>query len=109
MFQAVLGGIRLWSNVEKTCASIGDKLNLEYIERLTTEKLEQFIRLCSFCIDCHDVQKTPVLDLRNELLSIRGIGAETEDIPCCSRYILACDVWMEQIPRFPDRRPPKKM
>lgn len=98
MFQAVLVQNTAWISVEKTCASIGDKLNPEYIGSLRSEELEQLINPCGFYkakartiqaliawyrgyhFDRKKVQSIPMPDLRKELLSIRGIGEETADV-----------------------------
>lgn len=98
MFQSVLVQNTTWRIVEKTCASIEDKLTPEYIENLPAEELEQLISPCGFYkakartiqalaawyrryqFDRQKVQNIPMADLRKELLSIRGIGAETADV-----------------------------
>ena len=98
MFQSVLVQNTAWRSVEKTCASIGDKLTPEYIEGLSTEELEQLISPCGFYkakartiqalitwyrryhFDRGEAQSVPMPDLRKELLSIRGIGEETADV-----------------------------
>lgn len=98
MFQSVLVQNTAWSSVEKTCLPIKDKLTPEYIGNLPTQELEQLISPCGFYrakartiqalvawyrrfqFDRHTVQNTPMPDLRKELLSVRGIGAETADV-----------------------------
>ena len=98
MFQAVLVQNTAWGSVLKTCLPIKDKLTPEYIGGLSTEELEQLISPCGFYrakartiqalvawyrryqFDRHTVQNTPMPDLRKELLSVRGIGAETTDV-----------------------------
>lgn len=98
MFQSVLVQNTAWSSVEKTCLPIKDKLTSEYIGNLPTEELEQLISPCGFYraksktiqalvawyrryqFDRHTVQNTPMPDLRKELLSVWGIGAETADV-----------------------------
>lgn len=98
MFQSVLVQNTTWSCVEKTCTPIQDKLTPEYIGNLPAKELEQLISPYGFYkakaqtiqaliswyrqyqFDRHIVQKIPMPDLRKELLSIRGIGAETADV-----------------------------
>ena len=98
MFQSVLVQNTAWSSALKTCLPIKDKLTPEYIGNLPTEELEQLISPCGFYrakartiqalvawyrryqFDRHTVQNTPMPDLRKELLSVRGIGAETADV-----------------------------
>lgn len=98
MLQSVLVQNTTWSSVVKTCGMMDKKLNLEYIKGLTTEELEHLIRPCGFYkskartiqaliawykqyhFNRQDVQKAPMLQLRKELLSIRGVGAETADV-----------------------------
>lgn len=98
MFQSVLVQNTAWRNVEKTCAAIGETINPAYVESLPAEKLEQLITPCGFYkaksrtikalatwyrqhgLDRKTVQNEPMEKLREELLSIRGIGAETADV-----------------------------
>lgn len=98
MFQSVLVQNTAWNNVEKTCAAIGDKLTPEYMESISAEELEQLIRPCGFCkgktrtikgllawyrkygFDRESVRQVSDQKLRQELLSIRGIGEETADV-----------------------------
>lgn len=98
MFQSVLVQNTAWSSVEKTCIPIEDKLTPEYIGNLPTEELEQLISPCGFYkakartiqalvswyrrygFNRRTVQNTPMSELRKELLSVRGIGAETADV-----------------------------
>ena len=98
MFQAVLVQNTNWNSVEKTCGAIADRLSSEYIEGLREEELERLIRPCGFykakartikalaewfrqyCFDRQTVQKKTAAELRAQLLSIRGVGAETADV-----------------------------
>ncbi|MCM1135843.1 MAG: endonuclease [Clostridium sp.] len=98
MFQSILVQNTNWSIVEKTCAPLGDKLTPEYIGSLPTEELERLISPCGFYkakvrtiqalitwysryrFDCRAAQAVPMAQLREELLSIRGIGPETADV-----------------------------
>lgn len=98
MFQAVLVQNTSWNSVEKTCSAIQNKLTPEYISNLSVEELEILIRPCGFYkakartiqtlvtwfgqydFNSETIQKTLMLKLRKELLSIRGIGAETADV-----------------------------
>ena len=63
-----------------------NQLTPEYIEDLSTEELEQIIRPCGFykakarTIQALTVHEVPMPRLRKELLSIRGVGAETADV-----------------------------
>ena len=98
MLQSVLVQNTTWSSVEKTCAMFVNQLTPEYIEDLSTEELEQIIRPCGFYkakartiqaltawyrkyhFDRQAVHEVPMPRLRKELLSIRGVGAETADV-----------------------------
>lgn len=98
MFQSVLVQNTAWNSVEKTCEPVYSKLTPEYIETLSTEELEQLIRPCGFYkakaktikslvvwfkqydFKRETVQQNPTYKLREELLSIKGIGAETADV-----------------------------
>lgn len=98
MFQSVLVQNTTWSSVEKTCAPIEDKLTPEYIENLPGEELERLISPCGFYkakartiqalvswyrryqFDRGTVQNTSMPELRKELLSVKGVGAETADV-----------------------------
>lgn len=98
MFQSVLVQNTAWSSVEKTCAVIGGKLTPEYIESLLADELERLVSPCGFYkakartiqaltawfrrygFDTTKVQNIPMAVLRKELLSIKGIGAETADV-----------------------------
>ena len=98
MFQAVLVQNTSWGSVEKTCAAIGEKLTPQTIADLSPEELESLIRPCGFYkskartiqtlvawfqkydFERRHVRKVSSSDVRKELLSIRGIGAETADV-----------------------------
>lgn len=98
MFQGVLVQNATWSGVEKTCAAIEAGLTPDYIKNLPTEELERLIRPCGFCkakartiqsltawferygFDRQTVGGISTERLRNELLSLRGVGAETADV-----------------------------
>ena len=98
MVQAVLVQNTSWSSVEKVTAGAAHTFTPSYIMGLETAELEDLIRPCGFCkrkaatifrlmewysgYDC-DVRKASVKEqneLRKELLSIKGIGAETADV-----------------------------
>lgn len=97
MFQAVLVQHTAWSSVEKTCQPLRDQLTPEYISGLPTGELEQLIAPCGFQkakartiqgltewfrryqFDAQLVQETPLPKLREELLTLRGVGEETAD------------------------------
>ena len=98
MFQAVLVQNTAWRSVEKVCAGLGDTLAPEYIVSVTIEELEAIIRPCGFYkakartikalaawfgqyhYERQTIQQMPISKLREELLSIRGVGAETADV-----------------------------
>lgn len=98
MLQSVLVQNTTWHSVEKTCAMIDKQLTPKYIIDLPTEELECLIRPCGFykakahtiqaltawyhqyCFNRRIIEKVPMPQLRNELLSIRGVGAETADV-----------------------------
>lgn len=98
MCEAVLVQNTAWSNVEKTRAAIGERLTPQYIAAMLQGELEQLIRPCGFYTakartikaltewygkygyDPAQVKTIATQRLRNELLSLRGIGAETADV-----------------------------
>lgn len=98
MFQAVLVQNTAWENVEKTSASIGENLNPETIYALRQEELERLIKPCGFFkakartiraltewygrYNCsrEKTESKTMNELREELLSIKGIGEETADV-----------------------------
>ena len=95
LFQSVLVQNTAWGNVEKTCAAIGGRLRPEVIGELSTEALEALIRPCGFCrgkarairaltawfgkygFERQNAADVSTEELREELLAIRGVGAET--------------------------------
>ena len=97
MVTAVLVQNTAWSNVEKTVAEMGEQLAPEYIDGLSEEELQPMIRSCGFYrskagyikelttwfrgygfkAERAAAQSMPTL--RKELISLRGIGAETAD------------------------------
>ena len=98
MFQAVLVQNTAWSSVEKTCEPVKDKLSPQFIAGLSDEELQKLISPCGFYksksqtitslakwfekydYSVREAQKMPLKALRSELLSIKGIGAETADV-----------------------------
>ena len=98
MFQAVLVQNTTWANVEKTCALLEDQIDPEKIAPLSSAELEEMIRPCGFHkakartiqalttwyqgygFDQAVVQGVPQEKLREELLSLRGVGPETADV-----------------------------
>lgn len=102
MFQAVLVQNTSWGSVEKTCGQIrrqiGGEITPGYIDRLPVETLEELIRPCGFFkakartikaltawfsryhFDRGRAGNVSGERLREELLSIRGVGAETADV-----------------------------
>ena len=97
MITAILVHNTAWSNVEKTVAEMDERLAPEYIDSLTEEELQPLIRSCGFYhakaryvksltgwfkgygYAVETVQKKPLHDVRQELLALPGIGAETAD------------------------------
>lgn len=97
MVTAVLVQNTAWSNVEKTVAEMGEQLAPEYIGGLTEEELQPLIRSCGFYrakaryvksltawfksygYEVGTVQEKPLREVRQELLTLPGIGAETAD------------------------------
>ncbi|MDY4609730.1 MAG: hypothetical protein SPD11_03820 [Sphaerochaetaceae bacterium] len=98
MVEAVLVQNTAWSNVEKARAAIGEKLTPECIAAMHQKELEQLIRSCGFYTakaetikaltswygkfryDPACAQDISTQRLRGELLSLRGVGAETADV-----------------------------
>lgn len=98
MFQAVLVQNTAWDNVEKTCEPLTNKLTPQFIGGLSDEELQKLIAPCGFYksksrtiksliewfvkynYSVREAQKKPLQALRSELLSIKGIGAETADV-----------------------------
>ena len=97
MVSAILVQNTTWSNVEKTVAEMGEQLMPEYIDSLTEEELQPLIRSCGFyrakaryiqaltkwfkgygyAVD--RVRAKNNTEVRQELLALPGIGAETAD------------------------------
>ena len=98
LFQSVLVQNTAWGNVEKTCAAIGGRIKPEVIGELSPEELEALIRPCGFCrgkarairaltawfgkygFERQNAAGVSTEELREELLAIRGVGAETADV-----------------------------
>ena len=97
MVTAILVQNTAWSNVEKTVAEMGERLEPEYIDGLTEEDLQPLIRSCGFYrakaryvkaltawfkgygYEVGRVREKSLHDVRQELLALPGIGAETAD------------------------------
>jgi endonuclease-3 related protein len=97
MVTAILVQNTAWSNVEKAVAEMGERLMPEYIDSLTEEELQPFIRSCGFYrakaryvkaltawfkgygYEVGRVREKSLHDVRQELLALPGIGAETAD------------------------------
>ncbi|MBP1950228.1 endonuclease III domain-containing protein [Virgibacillus litoralis] len=101
-FEMMIGSILVqntgWRNVEKALEKVRPFLSPKRMEKLTTEELAQLIRSSGFFnikskrikaflewyksynYDIDAVKKTDKHQLRNELLSINGIGRETADV-----------------------------
>ena len=83
--------------MEKTVAEMGERLTPEYIDSLTEEELQPLIRSCGFYrakaryvkaltawfkgygYEAESVREKSLHDVRQELLALPGIGAETAD------------------------------
>lgn len=97
MVTAILVQNTAWSNVEKAVAEMGERLMPEYIDSLTEEDLQPLIRSCGFYrakaryvkaltawfkgygYEVGRVREKSLHDVRQELLALPGIGAETAD------------------------------
>ena len=97
MVTAILVQNTAWSNVEKAVAEMGERLMPEYIDSLTEEELQPLIRSCGFYrakaryvkaltawfkgygYEGGRVREKSLHDVRQELLALPGIGAETAD------------------------------
>jgi endonuclease-3 related protein len=98
MFQTILVQNTSWTQVEKTTASIGATLDPRKIAVMSESALEELIRPCGFAkgkaatikrltdwFSGYDFSVERTADmasetLRNELLSIKGVGPETADV-----------------------------
>lgn len=98
MFQAILVQNTAWSSVEKVTKAVGGRLAPSYILELSQPELEALIRPCGFCqgkaasirrltewyaqysFDAETVSKKDKHELRQELLSLKGVGTETADV-----------------------------
>jgi endonuclease-3 related protein len=98
MIQAVLVQNTSWASVEKVTAALGTRLSPESVSSLNAEQLETLIRPCGFCkgkaaailrltrwygrygFDAGATGKIGQYELRNELLAVKGVGAETADV-----------------------------
>lgn len=93
MFQAVLVQNTAWSNVERLYESMG-KPDPAYILSLKRDELEHLIHGCgcykrkaetlyhltSWFVSHNDFSALDTATIRNELLSLKGIGMETADV-----------------------------
>jgi len=97
MVTAILVQNTAWSNVEKAVTEMGVRLTPEYIDSLTEEELQPLIRSCGFYrakaryvkaltawfkgygYEVESVREKSLHDVRQELLALPGIGAETAD------------------------------
>ena len=107
-YEVIVGAVLVqntnWSNVEMAIANFGDKPLPQFVMNVDIAELIEIIRPAGFfnqkaaCLkavtawfggydyDVAQAQKRPMQDLRNELLSIKGIGNETAD--CILLYAL---------------------
>jgi endonuclease-3 related protein len=108
MFEAILVQNTTWSSVKKTRELIGESLSPEWVECLSHEDLEVSVRPCGFYTaksrtikdvtawykgydyDAAYVRTIPMDTLRQELMSIRGIGAETADVILVFSFYKPC-------------------
>ena len=83
-----------WSNVEKAVAEVGEWLMPKYIDSLTEEELQPLIHSCGFYrakaryvkaltawfkgvgYQVEQVQAKMLLEVRQEVLALSGIGAD---------------------------------
>jgi len=97
MVGAVLTQNTAWSNVEKAIANFGGNLTPEAVQSMNIAELAEIIRPAGFfnqkagylktmtewyagyCFDVPTVQKEPLVKLRAELLTVKGVGRETAD------------------------------
>lgn len=97
MITAILVQNTSWNNVEKTVAELGERLSPKFMDSLSEEDLQPLIRSCGFYkaksryvkkltawfkgydFEVVEVSQKPMLEVRDELLALPGIGAETAD------------------------------
>ena len=97
MVGAVLTQNTAWGNVEKAIANFGDRLSPTFIMGASNEELIEIIRPSGFYnqkvvylkavtewflkydCDVETVKRTPMKNLRSELLATKGVGRETAD------------------------------
>ncbi|MDD3336428.1 MAG: endonuclease [Eubacteriales bacterium] len=98
MVQAVLVQNTAWSSVLKVTAAMEEPLTPQRVLEMETDALEQLIRPCGFCkakaatlrrltawyaqydCDAQSIMHMAQARIRRELLSLKGIGAETADV-----------------------------
>lgn len=98
MVQSILVQNTTWTSVEKVTEILGNQMNPEYIDRLEVADLESVIRPCGFAkrkaetikhitawyetykYDVENIREKNKSEIRKELTSIKGIGAETADV-----------------------------
>lgn len=98
MVQAILVQNTAWSSVEKLTAGLENRPTPDLVLGLKAEELEKLIRPCGFCrgkaaairrltewygrygFDAEAAGKVGQDELRNELLGVKGVGAETADV-----------------------------
>jgi len=94
---AILTQNTTWRNVEKAIANFGDRLTPEFIAGVDFAELTEIIKPAGFFnqkakylksvslwfagynYDVPAVKKEPLVKLRTELLSVKGVGQETAD------------------------------
>lgn len=98
MFQSVLVQNTSWGSVIRVCDSMGGGPDARQVSSMTPKDLESVISSCGFArskaatilrltewfegyrFDAEELSGIDTCDLRDELLSIRGIGEETADV-----------------------------
>lgn len=97
MVGAILTQNTTWKNVEKVIADFGNRLSPEFIASVSNEELAQIVRSSGYHNQkalklkeltkwfkkySYDIEQARIVDgdlLRDELLSIKGVGKETAD------------------------------
>jgi len=97
MVGAILTQNTAWTNVEKAIANFGERLSPEFIETVSHEELSEIIRpsgyynqkavylkaltawFKKYSYDLNKVMENQEEALRQELLSVKGVGRETAD------------------------------
>lgn len=123
MIGAILVQNTAWSNVERSLENFAEGLTPQLVEKLTIEELitriypSGFYHAKAACIknltvwykqygySVQTVQTQPLSKIRDELLAIRGIGAETADAILLYVFYFPTFVIDAYIKRFAERLP----